>query len=60
MPSLLGPLWLLAFSLLDVGVPVEACASREFTCAQGVCVPQERVCDFTDNCGDGSDEEDCE
>ncbi|XP_076017204.1 MAM and LDL-receptor class A domain-containing protein 1 [Genypterus blacodes] len=51
-----GHLWVLALCLSLA----EACSSsREFTCAQGVCVPRENVCDFTDHCGDGSDEEDC-
>ncbi|AWP20537.1 putative MAM and LDL-receptor class A domain-containing protein 1 [Scophthalmus maximus] len=30
--------------------------TQGFTCTQGLCVPEDRVCDFTDNCGDGSDE----
>ncbi|XP_068566038.1 MAM and LDL-receptor class A domain-containing protein 1 isoform X1 [Cebidichthys violaceus] len=46
---------LLASSLVSVG----ACLSQEFSCSRGLCVPEDRVCDFTDDCGDGSDEEDC-
>ncbi|XP_035475409.1 MAM and LDL-receptor class A domain-containing protein 1 isoform X3 [Scophthalmus maximus] len=33
--------------------------TQGFTCTQGLCVPEDRVCDFTDNCGDGSDEKNC-
>ncbi|XP_068438273.1 MAM and LDL-receptor class A domain-containing protein 1 [Clinocottus analis] len=54
--TLLALVWLpLAFSLAPVG----ACLSQEFSCYQGQCVPEDRVCDFTDDCGDGSDEADC-
>ncbi|XP_070842581.1 MAM and LDL-receptor class A domain-containing protein 1 [Chaetodon trifascialis] len=54
----LGSVWLLlAFSL--VFSPVSACLTEEFTCSQGLCVPEDCVCDFTDDCGDGSDEENC-
>uniref|UniRef100_A0A8C3AYV8 MAM and LDL receptor class A domain containing 1 n=1 Tax=Cyclopterus lumpus TaxID=8103 RepID=A0A8C3AYV8_CYCLU len=54
--TLLALVWLpLAFSLAPVG----ACLSHEFSCSRGSCVPEDCVCDFTDNCGDGSDEEDC-
>ena len=28
-------------------------------CLNGVCVPPEALCDFTDDCGDYSDEEPC-
>ncbi|XP_031706231.1 MAM and LDL-receptor class A domain-containing protein 1 isoform X1 [Anarrhichthys ocellatus] len=52
----LALVWLLlAFSL----VSVEACLSPQFSCSQGLCVPEDRVCDFTDDCGDGNDEDDC-
>ncbi|XP_056155204.1 MAM and LDL-receptor class A domain-containing protein 1 [Lampris incognitus] len=53
------PVWLLTFALAFVPACARACSTREFTCAQGSCVPEESVCDFTDSCGDGSDEEDC-
>uniref|UniRef100_A0A3Q3ANM4 MAM and LDL receptor class A domain containing 1 n=1 Tax=Kryptolebias marmoratus TaxID=37003 RepID=A0A3Q3ANM4_KRYMA len=36
---------------------VTTCSDHEFTCSQGLCVDQDSVCDFTDDCGDGSDEE---
>lgn len=61
MSLLLGSVWLLlAFSLLFTPVSVGACLAQEFSCSQGFCVPEDYVCDFTDNCGDGIDEEDCE
>ncbi|RUS87745.1 hypothetical protein EGW08_004491, partial [Elysia chlorotica] len=41
--------------------PVNAsCESSEFQCERGSCVDISRVCDFTDDCGDGSDEEKCD
>ncbi|XP_037549869.1 MAM and LDL-receptor class A domain-containing protein 1 [Nematolebias whitei] len=53
--------WLL--STLSVGVNpvfITACSDQEFTCSHtGLCVGQDSVCDFTDDCGDGSDEENC-
>uniref|UniRef100_A0A8C9YZL1 MAM and LDL receptor class A domain containing 1 n=1 Tax=Sander lucioperca TaxID=283035 RepID=A0A8C9YZL1_SANLU len=55
----LGSMWLLlAFSLVFTPVSVGACSTQEFSCSQGLCVPEDCVCDFTDNCGDGSDEGD--
>ncbi|XP_022622767.1 MAM and LDL-receptor class A domain-containing protein 1 [Seriola dumerili] len=57
---LLGSVWLLlTFSLVFTPECVQGCSTQEFTCAQGLCVPEDCVCDFTDNCGDGSDEEKC-
>nr|XP_020483762.1 MAM and LDL-receptor class A domain-containing protein 1-like [Labrus bergylta] len=43
-----------AFLLVFTPVSAGACSPGEFTCSQGFC-----ECDFTDNCGDGSDEKDC-
>uniref|UniRef100_H2YAY1 EGF-like domain-containing protein n=1 Tax=Ciona savignyi TaxID=51511 RepID=H2YAY1_CIOSA len=37
-----------------------SCPGNTFTCDNSVCVNQEWVCDGTDNCGDGSDEENCD
>lgn len=31
-----------------------------FKCSNEVCVPEDVVCDFEDNCGDGSDEMNCD
>ncbi len=35
------------------------CLPEEFTCARGGCVSEEHVCDFRENCADGSDETNC-
>lgn len=60
MALLLGTVWLLlALNLLISSVFVSACSHQEFTCRQGFCVALDSVCDFTDDCGDGSDEENC-
>ncbi|KAJ0022846.1 hypothetical protein NQD34_014980 [Periophthalmus magnuspinnatus] len=57
----LGPVWrLLALSfIVQSGASAQNCSVQEFTCATGTCVLNDSVCDFTDNCGDGSDETDC-
>ncbi|KAK3727128.1 hypothetical protein RRG08_048229 [Elysia crispata] len=49
-------------ALLNCEFPpvVASCAASEFRCARGSCVDLSRVCDFTDDCGDRSDEEDCD
>nr|XP_054757007.1 MAM and LDL-receptor class A domain-containing protein 1-like [Lytechinus pictus] len=42
------------------GLPAEqssACASNEFRCTRNACINIHRLCDFTDDCGDGSDED---
>ncbi|KAM4543911.1 MAM and LDL-receptor class A domain-containing protein 1 [Fundulus diaphanus] len=60
MALLLGTAWLLlAQGVLINPVFVTACSHQEFTCNEGFCVPLDSVCDFTDDCGDGSDEENC-
>ncbi|XP_036374066.1 MAM and LDL-receptor class A domain-containing protein 1 [Megalops cyprinoides] len=42
-----------------VSAAARNCASGDFQCPQGTCLPADNVCDFTDQCGDGSDERDC-
>ncbi|KAK1172073.1 MAM and LDL-receptor class A domain-containing protein 1 [Acipenser oxyrinchus oxyrinchus] len=39
--------------------PPRTCMGGEFQCVRGSCVPDDSVCDFTDQCGDRSDENDC-
>lgn len=53
MELLLGTLWLL------LAQSVTACSHQDFTCGEGLCVALDTVCDFTEDCGDGSDEENC-
>lgn len=38
------------------GCTYDTCASHEFTCQNGVCVPSWYVCDGEADCQDGSDE----
>ena len=35
------------------------CLSNQFTCVNQVCVDRSRICDFSDDCGDMSDEASC-
>ncbi len=35
------------------------CKMWEYQCDNGRCIPEDRKCDNTDNCGDGSDEQNC-
>lgn len=34
------------------------CTANQFRCNRGVCIDENRVCDYTDDCGDMSDEDD--
>ncbi|CAN8030095.1 unnamed protein product, partial [Ixodes persulcatus] len=35
------------------------CSKGEFSCGNGVCIDERDVCNYVDNCGDGSDETNC-
>ena len=41
------------FSFFTLG----PCRPEEWTCDNGDCIDEDRVCDFRDDCRDGSDEE---
>ena len=61
MALLLYSVWLLLeFSVVLNPVFAAAYSDQELTCSQGLCVPRDSLCDFTDDCGDGRDEENCE
>ncbi|KAM9332638.1 MAM and LDL-receptor class A domain-containing protein 1 [Pholidichthys leucotaenia] len=60
MALLLISVWLLlAFTVVLNPTPASLCSAHDFTCGHGLCVAEDSVCDFTDDCGDGSDEENC-
>lgn len=61
MASPLGLVWLvLAFTLVFKPVAANTCSNQAFSCSHGLCVSEDCVCDFTDDCGDSSDENNCE
>ena len=37
----------------------KTCDPEKFTCSNGQCIPQGWICDDTEDCTDGSDEENC-
>ena len=59
--STLGDIAIDDISFNGCGLPpvLPSCQPDEFRCARGSCVPMDRVCDFSDDCGDYSDENDC-
>ncbi|XP_014185803.1 MAM and LDL-receptor class A domain-containing protein 1 [Haplochromis burtoni] len=60
MASPLGLVWLvLAFTLVFKPVAANTCSNQDFSCSHGLCVSEDWVCDFTDDCGDSSDENNC-
>ncbi|XP_041824757.1 MAM and LDL-receptor class A domain-containing protein 1 [Melanotaenia boesemani] len=47
-------------SFLDCSPPLppdRPCTSEQYDCSNGHCIPQENLCDFTNHCGDNSDED---
>ncbi|XP_078144006.1 apical endosomal glycoprotein-like [Centroberyx gerrardi] len=47
------------FSNCTLPEPQPLCPVDMFTCNNGVCVQHTQVCDFSDDCGDWSDETNC-
>ncbi|RWS17134.1 Plasminogen-like protein [Dinothrombium tinctorium] len=50
--------FLLKYSIHEVQ-DSENCASDEFRCRNHLCISKKQICDFKDDCGDGTDEEKC-
>ncbi|MCJ8731789.1 hypothetical protein PDJAM_G00203590 [Pangasius djambal] len=50
----------IAFLSCSLPEPQESCPPNTFTCSNLVCVDVSRICDFSDDCGDGSDEAQCD
>ena len=52
----------ITFSNCDLPLPpVDPCPTDHFMCRKTfACLPKEQLCDYTDQCGDGSDESDCD
>ncbi|XP_061652622.1 MAM and LDL-receptor class A domain-containing protein 2 isoform X2 [Phyllopteryx taeniolatus] len=48
------------FTSCNLPEPQPVCHENMFTCNNSVCVEKNRVCDFTDDCGDWTDESNCE
>ena len=47
------------FFLASSSEPQPSCPENMFVCNNNACVPQNQVCDFSDDCGDWSDENNC-
>ncbi|XP_077354338.1 apical endosomal glycoprotein isoform X1 [Festucalex cinctus] len=45
---------------LPLTLPGKECPTEMLACKRGGCVDQRQVCDGTDDCGDGTDEEKCD
>ncbi|XP_053484115.1 MAM and LDL-receptor class A domain-containing protein 2 isoform X3 [Ictalurus furcatus] len=50
----------IAFLSCSLPESQESCPPNTFTCSNRVCVNVSRICDFSDDCGDGSDEAQCD
>ncbi|KAK1879509.1 MAM and LDL-receptor class A domain containing protein 1 [Dissostichus eleginoides] len=50
----------IGFTNCSLPEPQPSCPENMFTCNNSVCVGLNQVCDFSDDCGDRSDENNCE
>ncbi|KAK7479762.1 hypothetical protein BaRGS_00028942, partial [Batillaria attramentaria] len=50
----------ITFNNCAVGASETSCAPNQFHCNNGICVDQTTLCDLTDDCGDASDEQNCQ
>ncbi|XP_055007320.1 MAM and LDL-receptor class A domain-containing protein 1 isoform X2 [Boleophthalmus pectinirostris] len=50
----------ISFTNCTLSEPQSSCPENMFTCKNQACVELSRVCDFSDDCGDWSDESHCE
>ncbi|XP_061172151.1 MAM and LDL-receptor class A domain-containing protein 1-like [Saccostrea echinata] len=56
--TVIGDIGIDDVSFVNCGLPPvqSSCPSTQFTCQRGSCVDMSRVCDYTDDCGDNTDE----
>ncbi|XP_073714301.1 apical endosomal glycoprotein [Misgurnus anguillicaudatus] len=50
----------IAFLNCNLPGPQESCKDDMFSCSNRVCVESNKVCDYSDDCGDGTDEKLCD
>ena len=55
----LSPRGLVRMKSSSAGMCVSACSVDQFSCTNGACLPSDYVCDYENDCGDGSDESWC-
>ncbi|KAI8780792.1 MAM and LDL-receptor class A domain-containing protein 2, partial [Biomphalaria glabrata] len=49
----------ITFINCEYPAPQASCPAGQFTCQRKACIDYSHVCDFSDDCGDGSDEQNC-
>ncbi|CAH1786792.1 unnamed protein product, partial [Owenia fusiformis] len=60
--SIIGDIALDDISMENCGFPApqSQCVPTEFRCNSGGCIQENKQCDFSNDCGDGSDENNCD